>query len=266
MDLVRTTNSVPYKMPVVFLGHGTPMNAIETNKYSLAWQELGLNLPKPKAILAISAHWYTKGIGVTAMQHPKTIHDFGGFPQALFDFEYPAQGDAELAHQIKDLLSPEQVILDQGWGLDHGTWSVLAHVYPKADIPVVQLSIDSRLSGPEHVKLARKLNELRKQGILILGSGNVVHNLYKMNSQSDAPYYEWATQFNESVKENLLARNIDRLADYMRLPGADMSVPTAEHYLPFLYIAALMEEKDPIHILVDGLQGKSISMFSVQIG
>ena len=266
MDLVMTSNSAPHKMPVVFIGHGTPMNAIETNKYSLSWQQLGLSLPKPKAILAISAHWYTQGIGVTAMQHPKTIHDFGGFPQALFDFEYPAEGDTELAKQIADLLSSEQVILDQGWGIDHGTWSVLAHVYPKADIPVVQLSIDSRLSGQEHVKLVQKLSELRKQGVLILGSGNVVHNLYKMNWQSDAPNYDWAVQFDESVKEHLFARNIDALADYMYLPGAHLSVPTAEHYLPFLYIAALMEQDDPIHILVDGMQGKSISMFSVQIG
>lgn len=266
MDLIMTSNSTPQKMPVVFIGHGTPMNAIETNKYSLAWQQLGLNLPKPKAILAISAHWYTQGIGVTAMQNPKTIHDFGGFPQALFDFQYPAKGDTELAKQIADLLSSEQVILDQGWGIDHGTWSVLAHVYPKADIPVVQLSIDSRLTGHEHVSLARKLSELRKQGVLILGSGNVVHNLYEMNWKTDVPHYDWATQFDDSVKENLFARNIDALADYMRLPGAEKSVPTAEHYLPFLYIAALMEEGDSIDIFVDGLQGKSISMFSVQVG
>ncbi|MEG0604529.1 MAG: 4,5-DOPA dioxygenase extradiol [Acinetobacter sp.] len=262
-----TSNSAPHnKMPVVFIGHGTPMNAIETNKYSLAWQQLGLNLPRPKAILAISAHWYTQGIGVTAMQHPKTIHDFGGFPQALFDFQYPAKGDPELAQQIADLLSPEQVILDQGWGIDHGTWSVLAHVYPKADIPVVQLSIDSRLTGQEHVRLARKLRELREQGVLILGSGNVVHNLYEMNWKADAPDYAWATQFDDSVKEHLFARNIDALADYMRLPGAVMSVPTAEHYLPFIYIAALMTDDDAINILVDGLQGKSISMFSVKMG
>ena len=260
------TNSSTVKMPAVFLGHGSPMNALEQNRYTEAWRQLGQDLPRPRAILMISAHWYTRGTGVTAMQHPKTIHDFGGFPQALFDFRYPARGDAELAAQVSQLLLPTNVTLDQGWGLDHGTWSVLAHVYPDADIPVLQLSIDATLSAKQHVALIRQLAVLRQQGVLIMGSGNVVHNLREMDWNVGSRSFDWAEQFNEHVKQHFLNRNLDALTDYMKLEGAAMSVPTAEHFLPFLYIAALMTDDDPVKVLVDGGEMGSITMLSVQVG
>lgn len=254
------------KMPAVFIGHGSPMNTLEHNRYTEVWAMLGQHLPRPKAILMVSAHWYTRGTGVTAMQRPKTIHDFGGFPQALFDFRYPARGDAELAAQVSQLLAPTPVIMDQGWGLDHGTWSVLAHVYPEADVPVVQLSIDASLSPAQHVELARQLAPLREQGVLIMASGNVVHNLGVMNWQAGAPAYPWADTFNDAVKAAVLARDIETLINYRSLAGAGESVPTAEHYLPLLYIAALMTEDDPIQVLVDGVEGGSITMQSIQVG
>lgn len=263
-----TQDTAPFapKMPVVFLGHGSPMNTLEHNRYTEVWRTLSQHWPRPKAILMISAHWYTRGTAVTAMQHPKTIHDFGGFPQALFDFRYPARGDAELATQVANLLEPTPVTLDQGWGLDHGAWSVLAHVYPEADVPIVQLSIDATLTPDQHVQLARRLAPLREQGILIMGSGNVVHNLGVMNWQAGAPAYPWALTFNHEVKRLLHVHDVNALANYHALSGAALSVPTAEHYLPFLYIAALMTEDDPILELVDGVEGGSITMLSVQIG
>lgn len=264
--MTLTTSAVSQRMPVVFLGHGSPMNAIDDNRYTQVWRKLGRDLPRPKAILMISAHWYTRGTAVTAMQHPKTIHDFGGFPQELFDIRYPARGDAELAAQIAQLLSPTQVTLDHGWGLDHGTWSVLIHVYPEADVPVLQLSIDATLTPQQHVALARQLAVLREQDVLIMGSGNVVHNLRVMDWNAEESAFDWAEKFNQSVRANLLARDIDALADYMQMEGAKLSVPTDEHYLPFLYIAALMTADDPIQILVDGYAMGSISMLSVQIG
>ncbi|WP_410211636.1 4,5-DOPA dioxygenase extradiol [Aquirhabdus sp.] len=260
------THTPSAKMPAVFLGHGSPMNAIEQNRYTESWRQLGEDLPRPKAILMISAHWYTRGTGVTAMQHPKTIHDFGGFPQALFDFRYPARGDAELAAQITQLLSPINVILDHGWGLDHGTWSVLTHVYPEADIPVLQLSIDATLSAEQHVALIRQLAVLREQDVLIMGSGNVVHNLRVMDRNIGSHSFDWAEQFNGSIKRHFLDRNMDALTDYMKLEGAKLSVPTAEHFLPFLYIAALMTDDDPLKIIVDGGEMGSITMLSVQVG
>ncbi len=264
-DVTRHT-ALHQKMPAIFIGHGSPMNTLEHNRYTETWAMLGQHLPRPKAILMISAHWYTRGTGVTAMQHPKTIHDFGGFPQALFDFRYPARGDAELASQVAQLLAPTSVVLDQGWGLDHGTWSILAHVYPDADVPVVQLSIDATLTPDHHVELARRLAPLREQGVLIMGSGNVVHNLGVMNWQSGAPAYPWADAFNEAIKAAVLARDLDTLVNYRRLSGAAESVPTAEHFLPLLYIAALMTPDDPVTVLVDGVEGSSITMQSVQIG
>ena len=264
-DSVQQGTSNPV-MPAVFIGHGSPMNTLEHNRYTEVWAMLGQQLPRPKAIVMISAHWYTRGTGVTAMQHPQTIHDFGGFPQALFDFRYPARGDAELAAQVAQLLAPTIVTLDQGWGLDHGTWSVLAHVYPEADVPVIQLSIDATLSPSQHIELARRLAPLREQGVLIMASGNVVHNLGVMNWQPSAPAYPWAEAFNEAIKALILARDIDGLIHYRSLAGAAESVPTAEHFLPLLYIAALMTDDDPIQVLVDGVEGGSITMQSLQIG
>ncbi len=264
--MTLSTHPSSIKMPAVFLGHGSPMNALEHNRYTEAWAQLGRDLPKPKAILMISAHWYTRGIAVTAMAHPKTIHDFGGFPQALFDFRYPARGDAELAAQVSHLLSPIPVTLDHSWGLDHGTWSVLKHVYPDADVPVLQLSIDGTLTAEQHMALAAKLAVLREQGVLIMGSGNVVHNLRVMNWSAGSTAFDWAERFNDSVKQHFLNCDMQALADYMSLEGAAKSVPTAEHFLPFLYIAALMTDDDPLKILVDGGEMGSITMLSVQVG
>jgi 4,5-DOPA dioxygenase extradiol len=260
------STSTHSKMPVVFVGHGSPMNTLEHNRYTEVWRTLGQQLPRPTAILMISAHWVTRGTAVTAMPHPQTIHDFGGFPQALFDFRYPAGGDVALAQQVAALLSPTPVALDHGWGLDHGAWSVLAHVYPDADVPVVQLSLDAALSPAQHVALARQLAPLREQGVLIMASGNVVHNLGVMNWQPGAPAYPWAGAFNDSIKAALMARDLDSLINYRALPGAALSVPTTEHFLPYLYIAALMTDEDPIVELIDGVEGGSITMQSVLIG
>jgi 4,5-DOPA dioxygenase extradiol len=257
----------PQRMPAVFLGHGSPMNALELNTYTAAWHKLGETLPRPKAILAVSAHWFIRGTAVTAMQSPKTIHDFGGFPQALFDMQYPASGDPVLASRVQTLLSPLAVGLDESWGLDHGTWSVLKHVYPEADIPVVQLSIDGTQPPAYHYQLAARLRALRDEGILILGSGNVVHNLRVINRNAMAPGFDWAVRFNKLVRENLASGNHALLIDYEGL-GSDamMSIPTPEHYLPLLYVIGLQEKGEAITVACDGIQNASISMLSVVIG
>jgi 4,5-DOPA dioxygenase extradiol len=260
-------NPSPQRMPAVFLGHGSPMNALEQNTYTAAWKKLGETLPKPKAILAVSAHWFIRGTAVTAMQSPKTIHDFGGFPQALFDVQYPAPGDPALASRVQELLSPPDVGLDETWGLDHGTWSVLKHVYPDADIPVIQLSIDGTKPPSYHYQLAARLRTLRNEGVLILGSGNVVHNLRVINRNPMAPGFDWAVRFNKLVRENLASGNHAPLIDYEKL-GSDamMSIPTSEHYLPLLYAIGQREEGDTISFPCDGIQNASISMLSVVVG
>ncbi len=249
-------------MPALFLGHGSPMNAIESNRHADIWARIGHNTPRPKAILAISAHWYTRGVGVTAMERPKTIHDFGGFPQELFDMQYPAPGSPALAARVRGLLAPLPVAMDQDWGLDHGTWSVLVHVYPQADIPVVQLSIDGTQPAQFHYDLGKRLAPLRDEGILIFGSGNVVHNLGVMRRNGMTPY-PWAERFNTFARTALTARDDQALVDYV-LQGADaqQSIPTPEHYLPLLYVLGA-GAGEPAMIEDDGLEMASISMLSV---
>lgn len=253
-------------MPTIFFGHGSPMNTLEENRYTQAWQYIGQTLPRPKAILFISAHWYVGYTAVTAMETPRTIHDFRGFPKALAEFQYPAPGSPSLAAKIADLLHPLNVHLDETWGLDHGAWSVLAHVYPNADVPVVQLSIDRTQQPQFHYQLGKRLAPLRDAGILILGSGNIVHNLRAM-LPSGSPPYPWATRFHQAVKDKLLHRQHASLTDYEALDSeALLSVPTPEHYLPLLYIAALQQDNENISFPIDDLDMGSMSMLTVAIG
>jgi len=250
----------------MFLGHGSPMNTFADNRYTQAWAKLGATLARPRAILAISAHWYVGGTAVTAMEKPRTIHDFGGFPKALFDFQYPAAGEPQLAQRVRKLLEPLDAGLDEAWGLDHGTWSVLAHVYPKADIPVVQLSMDATQPPSFHYELGRKLAPLRDEGVLIFGSGNVVHNLRAIRREDDAPAFDWAERFEARVRTAIEKRDHAALVAYEKTgEDARLAVPTPEHYLPLLYILALRGD-EPASFPVEGIQNASISMLSVQIG
>ncbi len=262
---MNTTSTA--RMPVIFFGHGSPMNTLARNQYTEAWRRLGAGVPKPKAILAISAHWYTRGTAVTAMAKPQTIHDFGGFPQALFDIQYPAPGDPALAERVRELLAPLAVHLDQNWGLDHGTWSVLAHAFPDAAIPVVQLSMDGSKPARFHYELGRQLAPLRDEGVLIVGSGNVVHNLMLMRRGEDVPAFDWAKRFNEQVRAALASGQHQTLIDFERLgEDARLSVPTPEHYLPLLYIAGLQAEDEAMVFAVDGYEAGSLGMLSVAAG
>ncbi len=256
------------RMPVVFFGHGNPMHALHRNTYTETWRRIGAAVrPRPRAILAVSAHWYTRGVGVTAMEQPPTIHDFGGFPQALFDIRYPAPGDPALARSVRDLLAPVEVNLDTEWGLDHGTWSVLLHAFPEADIPVVQLSIDATQPPSFHYGLAKRLAPLRDDDVLIVGSGNVVHNLRLMQRAGHAAPSDWALRFNEAVKENLRSGTHTALLDYHALgEDARLSVPTPEHYLPLLYVIALQQPDESIVFPIDGIDMGSLSMLTVVIG
>lgn len=256
------------RMPALFLGHGSPMNVLEENDHTAAWRTLGATLPRPRAILAVSAHWYTRGTAVTAMQQPRTIHDFGGFPQALFDIAYPAPGSPELAAEIQQLLSPVRVTADQGeWGLDHGSWGVLIKMYPEADIPVVQLSVDATQPAAYHYQLGRKLAVLRERGVMIVASGNVVHNLRQVKWQGDATPYPWAESFNQYVRDNLAYRGDHHpLVNFMQHEGAALSNPTPEHYLPLLYVLGGWDGKEAIAIPTDGIEMGSLSMLSVQLG
>lgn len=258
------------RMPALFIGHGSPMNVLEDNVYTRAWRSLGDSLPKPKAIVAISAHWYTRGSAVTAMKNPRTIHDFGGFPQALFDTRYPAPGSPELAKQLQDLLQPANVLADtHKWGLDHGIWSVLIKIYPSVDIPVVQLSIDGTLSPESHYQIGKKLAVLREQGVMIVASGNVVHNLRMVNQEEHAQPYSWASSFEQEVIDNLgwkgEAKN-HPLVHFMQREGAAMSNPTPEHYLPLLYLLGTWDGIEPISLPTRGIVMGSLSMLSVQVG
>jgi len=252
-------------MPVAFFGHGSPMNTLDRNRYTEAWRKVGDSIPTPKAIVCVSAHWYTEGTAVTAMSRPRTIHDFYGFPQALFDIQYPAPGQPGIARRVRDLLAPVDVALDDSWGLDHGTWSVLKHAYPKADIPVIQLSIDGTQPPQFHYDIARRLAPLRDEGILVTGSGNVVHNLRLM--RPGAQPFDWAVRFNESIREALAARDHATLIDFEKL-GADarLSVPTPEHYLPLLYVAGLQREDESMTFPVDGYDLGSVSMLTAVAG
>ena len=240
---ISSTFSNTDKMPVLFLGHGSPMNAIEENQFVAGFRDLAKTLPQPNAILCVSAHWYTKGTKVTSMEMPRTIHDFGGFPQALFDVQYPAPGNAALAKETADLVKSTEIFLDHDWGLDHGAWSVLKHLYPNADIPVIQLSIDYTKSGQYHFDLAQKLSALRTKGILIVGSGNIVHNLRLVdfqNFEKDNYGYDWAIEARETVNNYLLDGNFQPLIDYETQSRAlQLAIPTPEHYLPLIYTLGL---------------------------
>ena len=253
-------------MPVVFFGHGSPMNTLDRNQYTEAWRRLSESIPTPKAVLCVSAHWFTKGTAVTAMSRPKTIHDFYGFPQALFEVQYPAPGEPKLASRVRELLAPLDVGLDESWGLDHGTWSVLKHVYPKADVPVVQLSIDGTQPPQFHYETGRRLAPLRDEGILVVGSGNVVHNLRLMRREG-AQGFDWAVRFNERIREALATRDHRTLVEFEKLgEDARLSVPTPEHYLPLLYIAGLQGADEPMGFPVDGYDLGSISMLTAVAG
>ena len=255
-------------MPAVFFGHGSPMNTLASNRHTLAWAQFGERTLRPRGILCVSAHWYIRGTAVTAMPQPKTIHDFGGFPKALYEVEYPAPGDPALATRVKDLLAPTAVVEDRtDWGLDHGTWSVLKHVYPKADVPVVQLSIDATQPLAYHYELGRRLAQLREEGILVVGSGNVVHNLGMVRWEDGAEPWPWATRFNTEMRSRLLATDHAWLTDMSAL-GEDgaKSIPTPEHYLPLLYVIALQRPDDRLAFLTDGIELGSIGMMSVSIG
>jgi 4,5-DOPA dioxygenase extradiol len=255
-------------MPALFVGHGNPMNALARNPYTDGWRALGNTLPVPRAIVCVSAHWYLPRSAVTAMARPRTIHDFGGFPRELFQVAYPAPGSPELAQRVADLLAPLPVELDQGWGLDHGSWSVLVHLYPDASIPVVQLSIDDTREAATHYEIAGRLAPLRDEGVLILGSGNIVHNLhaYAWGDDSAQPY-DWALRFDTRVRELLLQADIGPLVNYESL-GRDalLSAPTPDHYLPLLYVIAQRQPHDPVSFPVQGFDGGSISMLCVRIG
>ncbi|QDY43057.1 4,5-DOPA dioxygenase extradiol [Candidatus Pantoea soli] len=257
------------RMPALFLGHGSPMNVLEDNRYTHAWEQLGKNLPRPRAILAISAHWYTRGTAVTAMQNPRTIHDFGGFPQALFDVRYPAPGSPALAQRIIDLLAPLPVQADQTWGFDHGAWGVLARIYPEADIPLVQLSIDGSQPAAWHFEQGRQLAALRDEGVMIIASGNVVHNLRMLRWQGADSVYPWAESFNQFVRDNLDFYGTAAqhpLVNYQQHEAALLANPTPEHYLPLLYILGARREEDAVTIPVEGMEMGAISMLSVQAG
>ena len=262
---------MPYpkaSMPAVFVGHGNPMNAISRNRYTTGWSAIGASLiPRPKAVLCISAHWYVPKTAITAMAHPRTIHDFGGFPPELHQVQYPAPGSLEFAAEVADLLMPVAV-MDTSWGLDHGAWSVLMHIFPNADIPVVQLSIDETREAGWHYDTARRLASLRDQGVLILGSGNIVHNLhaYAWGKHNVEPY-DWAVRFENVIREALSSGDVDSLIAYEAL-GQDalLSVPTPEHYLPFLYVLAQRRKNEEISFPVEGFDGGSISMLTVKIG
>ena len=255
-------------MPVIFFGHGNPLNALLKNDYTRSWAAIGSSLPQPKAVLCVSAHWYLPGTAVTAMPLPRTIHDFGGFPRELYEVQYPTPGSPELARRIRDLLAPIPVELDQSWGLDHGTWSVLCHVFPHADIPVVQLSIDET-RGPEfHYEVAKLLQPLRDEDVLVIGSGNIVHNLhtYAWGKHEIEPF-DWAVRFETRARELLLKGEDGPLVNYETL-GRDAlrSAPTPDHYLPLLYVIALRRAGEKVSFPVEGFDGGSISMLTVQIG
>jgi 4,5-DOPA dioxygenase extradiol len=255
-------------MPAIFFGHGNPMNALLRNAYTEVWGSIGSSIPRPKAVLCVSAHWYFPCTAVTAMPGPRTIHDFGGFPRELYQVEYPAPGSPELARRVKSLLAPVSVELDERWGLDHGTWSVLCHVFPKADIPVVQLSINETKLPKFHYELGKRLAPLRDEGVLIIGSGNIVHNLHTYAwGKHEVEPFDWAVRFEKQARELLLKGEDAPLVNYESL-GRDaiLSVPTPDHYLPLLYVIGLRRAGERVSFPVEGFDGGSISMLTVQLG
>lgn len=258
------------KMPVLFLGHGSPMNAIEENEFVDGFRNIGKSIPKPAAIVCISAHWETQGTFVTAMERPKTIHDFGGFPKALYEVQYPAPGSPELAGRIKSLITTTRIESDYGWGLDHGAWSVIKHLYPGADVPVIQLSLNHYQMPQYHFDLMKELIPLRNEGVLIIGSGNMVHNLGlvawdKFNADNYA--FDWAMEASDKMKKYILNGEYKNLINY-RFHGKafELAIPTPEHYLPLLYAMALKEENEDVQLFNDKAVAGSLTMTSVKIG
>lgn len=270
-DLANITNGFEFteRMPVLFLGHGSPMNAIEENQFVQGFRKIAQEIPTPKAILCVSAHWYTKGTFVTSMENPRTIHDFYGFPKALFDVQYPAPGAPELAKETAELLSPIATE-DESWGLDHGAWSVIRHLYPNADIPVIQLSIDYTKGPNHHYEISQKLSKLRDKGILIIGSGNIVHNLRMVdwkNINTVGAGYDWAIEAREKTNNWILDGNFNPLINYMDQGTAlQYAIPTPDHFLPLLYTLGLKSSGDSIQLFNDELLAGSLSMTSVRIG
>ena len=255
-------------LPAIFFGHGNPMNALLNNSYTEGWRRIGTQTPRPIAILSISAHWFVPGTGVTISKAPRTIHDFGGFARELYQVKYPAPGDPDLALRVQELLAPVLVALDNSWGLDHGTWSVLRHVYPEADIPIVQLSIDETQPASFHFDVGRKLAPLRDAGVLIVGSGNLVHNLHRYAWGRHAPDpSDWAVRFETEAKQIMTAGEYKPLIDYEKLgPDAMLSIPTPDHYLPLLYVIATRQRGEVTTFPIEGVDGGSISMLTVRVG
>lgn len=262
-------NTEEQRMPALFMGHGSPMNGIEDNEFSLEWEKMGRELPVPKAILVISAHWLTRGTFVTAMNRPATIHDFGGFPQELFDVQYPAPGDPLLAAETKNLIKSTNVGLNHDWGLDHGAWSVVKRMYPEAKIPVIQLSIDYAQPASYHYDLATQLASLRKKGVLIIGSGNIIHNLRmiawdKMNVSDYG--YDWAIELHDIFNQKLLSGDHQALIKYESLnPAARLAIPTPDHYYPLMYVLGLQDKKDEVSLFNNKLVAGSLNMTSVKL-
>jgi 4,5-DOPA dioxygenase extradiol len=271
-DLKKTAESYKSrdKMPVLFVGHGSPMNAIEDNEFVAGWRNVGKTIPRPNAILCVSAHWETRGTFVTAMEKPKTIHDFGGFPTELFEVQYPAPGSSELAKETKAIIRKTEVGLDDKWGLDHGCWSVVKHLYPNADIPVIQLSLNYLQSPQYHYDLSKELSSLRKKGVLIIGSGNMVHNLGMISWEKieEPGYgYDWAIEANEKMKKLILSNDHKSLIDFKQQGMAfNLAIPTPDHFLPLLYSLALKEENEKIEIFNDKAVAGSLTMTSIKIG
>lgn len=257
-------------MPALFLGHGSPMNAIEENEFVQGFRKVGKEIPKPNAVLVVSAHWETKGTFVTAMENPKTIHDFGGFPKELYEVQYPAPGSPELAKETKSIIKKTEIGLDVNWGLDHGAWSVIKHMYPNADVPVIEMSLDYSRAPQYHYELAKGLGSLRKKGVLIVGSGNMVHNLRMVDWRrlNETDYgYDWTIEASEKMKKYILSGDHKQLLNYeSQGKEFDLAIPTPEHYLPLLYTLALKEENEVVRLFNDKAVGGSLTMTSVKIG
>lgn len=252
-------------MPVLFVGHGSPMNAIEDNEFTRAWIRAGRALPQPRAVLCVSAHWVTRGTLVTAMDRPRTIHDMAGFPRELYEVKYPAPGSPDLAEQVRRIIKRTPVRPDHDWGLDHGTWSVLARLFPEANLPVIQLSLDADLEPAGHYEIAGQLRELREEGVLVIGSGNIVHNLSLVQMRDFA--YDWAEAYDAQVRQWILDGDHEPIIHYERHGrAARLAVNSAEHYVPLLYSLALREEGEPVSFFVEKVWGRSVSMRSVRIG
>ena len=270
-DLDRLSDAFPRteKYPALFLGHGSPMNAIEENQFFKGFRTISKTLPKPKSILCVSAHWFTRGTKITAMENPRTIHDFGGFPDELYEVQYPAKGDPILAEKARSLLLPEPVELDHEWGLDHGAWSVIKHLYPDADIPIIQMSIDFTKPAQYHFELSQKLKKLRHRGVLIIGSGNIVHNLRLVDWQNfdkDNHGHDWAIEARAILNKHILEGNFKALVEYEKLSTAiQMAIPTPDHYLPLIYTLGLKENNETVSLFNDKLVAGSLSMTSVKI-